>query len=73
MGRSRSILNAVLVLLLLIYMYPGGLVLQNVDISFLGVPFFVWWIVVLGPVCILSVYYINARIRLSSEGGSGGV
>ncbi|MFB6294160.1 MAG: hypothetical protein ABEI97_00210 [Candidatus Nanohaloarchaea archaeon] len=73
MPRSRVLRTAGLLVLLLAYMYPGGVILQDVGISFLGAPFFVWWTVLIGPVAILSLYYLNARIQLSTEGERRGV
>ncbi len=73
MPRSRVLRTTGLLVLLLAYMYPGGVILQDVGVSFLGVPFFIWWIVFIGPVAILSLYFLNARIRLSTEGEGRGV
>lgn len=74
--RRRKVSGIVLVLLFFLVYWPGGVVLEGVELTIAGWPFFTLWTVVIAPWLILGVFMYNAyrnvqldrRVSASEEG-----
>lgn len=66
-SRSQRILNGLIILLGLLYFWPGGFFLQDLQFRVLGWPFFALWVVAIGPMTAIFLFYLKSRIKNRSE------
>lgn len=63
----RLATNAAWVALVLLYFWPGGALLSQLETEVLGWPLFSLWIVVIGPALLLLLYGVDSYRGLQQE------
>lgn len=66
----HTAVKGAIVTMFFLYFLPGGLLIQRIDVSFLGVPFLVLWAVIIGPVILIILYVVNSRLLIRKEQGA---
>lgn len=64
---KQQLLSGLVILLGLLYFWPGGFFLETLQFRVLGWPFFALWVVVLAPVLGIILFYLKSRIKNSEE------
>lgn len=75
MHTRRLVTNGVYLVLVAVFLFPGSIAAQNIQVEILGWPFFAFWTVILGPMAFVAFYLVaplfERRIdppSLTSEG-----
>lgn len=58
-------------ILLLGAVWPGGLIIQEIQLNILGWPFFVFWMIVMAPALAISLYGLYAKVAIKQDEGVG--
>lgn len=68
---KQRMLSGLVILLGLLYFWPGGFFLENLQFRVLGWPFFALWVVVLAPILGITLFYLKSRIKNSEDDVDG--